>query len=334
MIEHRIDYGWRRQAADGRHWIHGTIDIQPNDVLFVDGSQPPAYKPPEQNEVPDLETDLARDSKFLDDLQDDRFARAVYTVFYNRTFYKGADERSWTCGTRKAARLVRDLRGLGESYQDWFPDGELAGTYPDDRPEREALLRKMIKENSQPIEQNAAAMVSRWPQLKDQLETALAEIKQQLPELERRRSESVASFQRSLATLDENVDVFSALHAHLTRLGWRTERAEDRERVERRRRADALAVLRDLTPAMQEEIRRLELRPQSAPGGWVESLGEIRGPLRIVSAADQPSEEEKEVRRLRKRLVGLPTSGRISEEEYETLSARLRGHSGIAGQRA
>lgn len=137
IAQHMLDYGWRRRAADTRRWIHGTIEVRPNDVEFIDG-QKPVYSPPPLTDIPNLEAELARDAEFLNALQDDRFANAVYVVFGNRTFYKGADERGWSCGLRQAARLVRDLRGLGESYQDWFPYGELAGTYPDDRPEREA----------------------------------------------------------------------------------------------------------------------------------------------------------------------------------------------------
>src|SRR5262245_12315455 len=32
VAEHKLDFGWRRRASDGRHWIHGRVDIQPADV--------------------------------------------------------------------------------------------------------------------------------------------------------------------------------------------------------------------------------------------------------------------------------------------------------------
>jgi hypothetical protein len=109
LAEHKLDFGWRRRASDGRRWIHGTVDIQPSDVFFLDGTQP-IYRPPASDDVPNLEADLARDTEFLRAIQDDRFANAVYVVFRNRTFYKGSDDRDWSCGDRRAARLVRDLR--------------------------------------------------------------------------------------------------------------------------------------------------------------------------------------------------------------------------------
>ncbi len=341
IAEHKLDYGWRRQAADGRHWIHGTIDVQPRDVLFIDGTQP-VYTPPE-NGIPNLEADLARDPEFLNALHDDRFANAVYVVFRNRTLYKGLDERACSCGDRQVAYLVRDLRGLGESYQDWFPYGEIAGTYPDDRPEREAWLRKTIEEYSRPISFPGLAMTissqaqrasgpitldqirtmvasqTHSPEFQGQLEAMRAEFDKRNPQMEGERLKALASFQQSLAALDENADVFTALHGHITRLGWRTERVEDRERIRRKGLADAHAVL--------QEIKKLELRPESVSGDWAKSLGQGSG-MRMVADADQLSEEEREVvfGRVRKRLIDLATSGRISKEEYDNLSARLKGY--------
>jgi hypothetical protein len=305
VAEHKLDFGWRRRASDGRHWIHGRVDIQPADVSFLDGTQR-VYSPPGNDGVPNLEADLARDTEFLREIQDDRFANAVYVVFRNRTFYKGSDGRAWSCGDRQAGRLVRDLRGLGESYQDWFPWGELAGTYPDDLAERRSWIGKRIEEYSPTIEFQAKTA---------SVEEMRAESAKRPSGMEEERRKTLASLSASLAALDENADVFAALHRHVTRLGWRTERGEDRERARRKLLASAIAAL--------SEIKELEPRPGSPASDWVETPRQSSG-MALV-AGEQMSEEEREVvfGRARKRLIALATSGRISKEEYASLSVRL-----------
>jgi len=125
--------GWRRSAADGRIWIHGAIEILPNDVVFADGEQP-IYTPPQQTDVPNLEADLAHDAGFLKSLQDDRFANAVYEALKRRDFYKG-DECGWSSGGSGTARLIANLRGRGECIADWHPRCGIEGN-PDDLRER------------------------------------------------------------------------------------------------------------------------------------------------------------------------------------------------------
>ncbi len=115
-----LDHGYRRRANDLKRWVSGTIDIRTDDVIFRDGVSQPSYMPPLRSTVPNLEADLANDDAFLASLEDDRFAKAVYAAFRNHRFFKDGDERSWLCGDRQAAHLVSNLRGLGESYQDYF----------------------------------------------------------------------------------------------------------------------------------------------------------------------------------------------------------------------
>jgi hypothetical protein len=112
---------WRRLAMNARNWIHGTIQIKADDVTFSDGEQP-IYKPPQRTSVPNLEADLAHDAEFLEALQDDGFADATYEVLKQHQFYKG-ELRGWKAGSGRAAELVANLRGLGESFSDWKPYG-------------------------------------------------------------------------------------------------------------------------------------------------------------------------------------------------------------------
>jgi len=353
IAQHVLDYGWRRRAGDGRRWVHGTIEIGSDDVVFADGQQP-VYGPPQATGLPNLEADLAHDAEFLNALQDDRFANAVYMVFRNRTFYKGTDERSWSCGDREAARLIRDLRGLGESYQDWFPYGRLDGIYPDDRLEQEAALRKHLEQSSQPLDFQQLILhlvpEAHRAEVQRQIEAMRAEFEKRAPAAEAQRLESLERANRALSGLDENADVFAALHAHLSRLGWRTANAEDRARAERKRIDGGIVLLQD--------IKEFEKRPDDRTPDWAERLrprppaagDDVAGPLRSLDRSrtgaypsivlayrnppgttppkieNQMAADEREVRSggLRKRLDRLAISGRISKEEYDDLSARLR----------
>src|SRR5262249_47237470 len=139
-------------------------------------------------------------------------------------------------------------------------------------------------------------------------------------EMEEQRPKTLSSLRASLAALDENADVFAALHRHITRLGWRTERDEDRERARQKHLAIAVAVL--------AEIKELESRLESSAGDWTKSLRRRNMGVSLISGGDQLSEEQREVvfGRARKRLIDLATSGRISKEEYASLSERLGGY--------
>jgi hypothetical protein len=324
VAENKLDIGWRRQARDGRRWIRGVIEILPNEVAFTDGEQT-VYVPPHLTDQPDLEADLARDAEFLKALQDDRFANAVYVVFQNRHFYKGQNPRHSSYGNRQTARLIRDLRGLGESYQDWFPHGWLLGVYPDDRQEREASLRSQIEQFSQPLDFDTMMLSvtakSQRPEVRKMMEAKRAEFEKQFPKMEEQRIQSLESAKMHLAALDENAEVFEAIHGHLSRLGWRSENAQDREQVSRRRRAHGVALL--------EELRALDDRPEAKPGEWAEPLHQtsLAGPLSVIRLGSDEglSDAEKEVRNggLRRKLTQLAVTGRVSKEEYDAFRAKL-----------
>lgn len=321
VAEHMLDHGWRRR--DGRGWIYGSIEIGPDDVTFVDGVQP-VYQPPPRTDVPNLESDLARDPAFLAAIMDDRFANAAYAVF-NRSFYKGDDLRPWGGGDRAAARLLANLRGLGESYQDWFPHGGLVGVYPDDRPEREAWLRAQIEQLSRPFQLHDMLLHPSMPdavraEILRQIEADRPALEQRFAELRQSRQESLQVATRALAALDENIDVFQSLHDHLARLGWRVENADDRARLREQELRRAVEVLR--------EIEVLEGRPAQTPGAWTEAIRrQPRGPIRLHESGslDRMSADEREVAigGARRRLRDLATSGRIDREQFDDFSKRL-----------
>jgi hypothetical protein len=288
----------------------------------------------ENAESPDLEADLAGDQDFLAALRVDRFALAVNHVFANRYFLKGGDERSWMCGERQAAALVARLRGLDEGYSDYYLREDFSGTWPDDRVEQETLLRQQIARRSKPVEcdfnikvpsyfagadgieeiQNAAQAAA--------LESRLqCEFEQSRPKLEAERLKLLESSERKLAELIEmrNADVLEALHAHLTRLGWRTQNALDRAKLARRRLDRQVEVLR--------EVKAFETRAEAPPQAWAASLehrmgfgsGWTIGVLRDPAL----TEEEREARQAAHRLAKLALSGRISQHDYGRLRSTL-----------
>ena len=206
---------------------------------------------------------------------------------------------------RQAAGLIRDLRGLGESYLDWFSQDGLDGVYPDERSEREASLRDHIER------------IAKLAQSNEQLPA------NQRTEIEEMWRKGLETTQRALAKLDENADVFAALHTHLSRLGWRTENAADRAKSDRARTDRGLAVLQD--------IKAAEQRPEDTPADWTAPLRpRPNARTRTFSTwwpADQAvSEDERVVRSggLRPRLNRLATTGRISKDEYDAFMARLK----------
>ncbi len=314
-LANTTDHGFRRQASGDRLWIHGRIDIRPDDIVFIDGEQP-VYRPP-QGDTPNLEADLARDPAFLAALKDDRFALAAFQVFYNRSFYRDPDTRVWQCSSDGAAALVANLRDKGESYQDYYPHYIIMeGVYPDDRPDREWRLQSDIDRIEEMLVKDVPSR-----DLKDLEET------QRPAAIEQNRAQQralLANAQRALTSFRENrvnEDVLEAVRAHLARLGWRSETEADRERIRQERMARALEVLKD--------VKELEQRPEGATPAWAEPLRNpppSRGFI-LISGLDKMPEEVRAVQtgELGERLRKLAVSGRISEQEYRALSERLPG---------
>jgi hypothetical protein len=353
-VQDTLDLGYRRRSNGPLHWLYGTIDVRADDVIFMDALEQPKYSPPRVTDAPNLEADLARDAAFIQSLRDDRFARTTYWVFRNRDFLKGGDERCWSCGDRSAARLVSNLRGLGESYQDYFPWTQIDGIWPDDRSVHEARLRKAVEEAARPLEPPPSFEASwpgieemrrRWaklhpdkPPMTREQEQAGKEASRQSREAHKRwfethreeidakHKEQLENAQIALAMFyrdeHQNGDVFAELHAHLTRLGWRTENAEDREKAERKAMQRSIEVLR--------EIKELEMRSEAPRPDWAqpaeEALNREKKVMRIIrqSKLDGMTPEEREARGVANRLNKLVVSGRISKEEFEVLRSRLR----------
>jgi hypothetical protein len=319
------DHGWRRRAADGSRWIYGEIEIRPDDVRFVDGAQP-VYKAPAASEVPDLERDLSSDVQFRKALLDERFADAVYSVLRNREFVHIASGKKWSCGISQAAGIVAGLRGLGDSYQDFYPYVLLEGVYPDDRAEREQQLRNSIEGLSQPL---GAVPSGLRPETEELMRKSLEEWKSrtsaaELAGLETERLSSLKRTEESLARIDVNSDVFAAVKSHLTRLGWRVWTSEAHRSVNQAALAKRVEILR--------RIKELEGMPLETLPAWALPIEKPKPSAgwRVIINQDwnRMSAEQREAympERLRNRLIDLAKTGRISEAEYAELRRELDG---------
>ena len=114
---------WRyRVSATPRRWVHGRIDIAPDRVTFAPGEQP-HYLVTTSSEYPDLEADLASDAGLRARLVDEEFADSFYAYLKNGEFWKEGGERIWSIGLASAADLVANLRGFGDTYIDYYPNG-------------------------------------------------------------------------------------------------------------------------------------------------------------------------------------------------------------------
>ncbi|MCF4123962.1 hypothetical protein [Methylobacterium sp. SyP6R] len=338
MIVNTLDHGPRRRASGPRRWTYGTMDIEENDVAFHDGVQP-VYAPPAPDPF-DLEAVLARDPGFLAALADDRFAQAIYAVFQNRTFIETRSGRTWMCGDRQAAHLVANLRGLGESYHDYFLT-EFEGTWPDDEAARVTSLQGMmsllggslpipdIKPAARPVLNPDGSREA----IRDEAHAGVADsdwrgqAEQQWQAAKDMRDSFASSARAALAEIERqpNRDVYEVLRGHLARLGWRTENDEDRDRARAAAREDGLEVL--------QAVKQREGRPAGECPSWAQPILDRRerqtagNGFRLVATAVLAGlgEDEREVElgRVQRRLDDLAITGRLDEEEYADLSGRL-----------
>lgn len=325
-IGRTLDYGWRRRSSEKRRWLYGTIDIRPDEVFFKDGAQQPHYMPPKPGTDLDLERDLANDTAFLSDLKDDTFAHALYVVLRNHEFVRTANLAIWSCGDRRAARLVAGLRGLGESYHDYFLRYDFPGTWPDDKPQQLALLRRQMElqeggtmfahqldvrigskvsgkliETAEQAEQTKRERRQREEEARSQLEARLAGMREKIAELENERTP----------------DVMVSLRAHLMRLGWRTLNEADERRLGEEAMRQGLSLL--------DDIKRFEARPAADPGVWWMQQKRGSGEMRMMAVralAALTKDEQTVLFGLRGRVDALAERGRATQTEHEALLQR------------
>ena len=246
------DNHFRHREPGSKRWIHGKIEITASDVKFLD-DKPPIYTPLAST-PPNLEADLANDAQFREALTDDRFALAALNLFRSKVFLRIDSGQSWAARSpRIPGAIISDLRGLGETFKDWLFTNTLPGIYPDDREGVESSIRYEISAAQTEIEKKTVTSEQQIKHRTDMFELLrkrrhekpISEDEQKAEDLRmeellnfvqgmRTRSldrarASITENRKRLAKLDENADIYLALRNHLTRLGWRTETAEDRQ---------------------------------------------------------------------------------------------------------
>ncbi|MFY9293817.1 MAG: hypothetical protein WAP03_24440 [Methylorubrum rhodinum] len=273
-----------------------------------------------------MERTLAGDPAFLTALRDDRFAQATYIVLKDHEFVRLSDLGLWSCSDRQAARIVADLRGVGESYHDYFLRDDLAEIWPDDRPRREAPLRQLI----QALELAAAARMpfdvplgarfdGKTIETPEQAERAKQQMREVFERSKPLGDARLAALKAQLAEVQKPTDapVMTALRGHLDRLGWRTVNPDD----ERRMGAEAMKA----GLALLENIKQLEAQPSAAPGPWWKENSAPKFGMRGVAMRrlEGMTPDERAVwLGLDARIAALAASGRVSQPQYEALRAR------------
>ena len=336
-VSHVLDHGFRRLGRGDPLWIYGDLELSDNDVRFVDGQQPTPYQL-EPSEGPSLEADLLADQVFRDRIRDNEFAYSANALLLNMNFYKGDDPRAWSCSFRHAARLVAGLRDLGESYQDYYMRQKASGLYPDDELEWEAEYVGRVKrlETEKQVD-IFEVLASRLPttfhltgkpvfvKTREELVPIAEEWKRRLEEAgpkKKPREERLAEAREKLEAFrnSKSDPIMAEIKAHLTRLGWRRETADD----VRREKSTSLAA----RVVLLDEIESFEQQDERETPEWAEKL---RNPLRGLSVVHSSQLQDLSSRergafspdRLKSRLLRLARSGRLTEDEYRNFLRRL-----------
>jgi hypothetical protein len=114
---------WRYLVSNNpRRWTHGVVDIRPDSVTFTPSEQP-EYVAPDPTGHPDLAVDLKSDDMVKERLIDADFADALYGYLKNGQFFKDGGDCICSIGMAGAAGIVANLRGQGDVYLDYFPNG-------------------------------------------------------------------------------------------------------------------------------------------------------------------------------------------------------------------
>lgn len=221
-IRQVLDFGWRRPATGTRRWIYGNIEIGPQDVLFSDRPQP-IYKPDAPVDELDLEVDLSRSEEFRTELNDFRFAQAVYGTLKNQSFLNIAARTWWHCGDRQAAYIAAHLGYCGDSYNDFFLDSDFKG-FPSDVRRRQA---RVVNDRLEGV------ITGRIPVVGDDRRTLVIspEVMEDLKRFQKTRLVDVPPdhfFYRLIILqkqeMDEifaNKEMFDLVEDHIRALGWR-----------------------------------------------------------------------------------------------------------------
>lgn len=109
---------WRRMGEDGK-WIYGHLSMS-DDVKFVDTD----YQIPPYSRAADKLGGILVQSRMVQELcRDKDFARCLCEALGDHSWKTPDDKRVFEGNWTVAARIVAQIRGLNESYLDFFDSG-------------------------------------------------------------------------------------------------------------------------------------------------------------------------------------------------------------------
>ena len=109
---------WRRPNQTGDGYVSGRLSIEQHGVVFTDEPMP------EVKGRGGLEDDIEAHPKGVELLRDDGFAGALNEYMKNKDFRRdGESDGKWGLSFRSIAGMIAEIRGIGESYTDFYPWG-------------------------------------------------------------------------------------------------------------------------------------------------------------------------------------------------------------------
>jgi hypothetical protein len=124
---------WRHISGDGKTWIHGDVAISDDGILFIAGKRP-EYK----WKAGTLPGELHRSPHVVEAMQDFNLAGDLYGALCSLGWHNEATGKQYWGSWRASAEAVVSMRGLNESYTDFFLMGnegtltaEIAGIMED-----------------------------------------------------------------------------------------------------------------------------------------------------------------------------------------------------------
>lgn len=318
----RHSCGWRRRSDNGRGWWPGTVEILSDRVRFIDANSL-SPKPPQHDDTTfQLHSDLLLSREFMQQVQDDAFACDLYFMLLNREINQiGIAERQGH-SFRTIAGMIADVRGVGEYYLDFYPDGLWPVPSGLEKPSTAAALKAAgwrLVTSEDRFEEHCLG----WELLRA-YETRR----------ETKLPDWAKDFQGQYAP-----SVFRRLP---TTRGWNADPNKSDRLVELNTmyRRVLMLLLGQISPAEfealstqpQSSLDVYEKRPMPEPSEWHPELQrqleeiEIEALSAYIPGYDlMPMDRRDEVfaPRLWLRLNRLARSGRVSEEEYEGLLKML-----------
>lgn len=116
--------GWRRSNGEGG-WIHGTVSVLDDDLIFDDLANQPRQRRFQTGTLPG---DMGASREFAKAIADIEFAQDLYGALSSIGWHSERTGKEYWGTWRRAAEIVVGLRGLGECYTDFFlmgNEGEL-----------------------------------------------------------------------------------------------------------------------------------------------------------------------------------------------------------------